>query len=113
MGSWALLCYNRGNREHARFWRPLVNVDPHAWLLTLPLTIALVQLARRPADCVVRRWWGTMIELESEMWFRLRRGMCEYNSAATARTWRCVHAFAIAAFSAASIASFASFIAGA
>ena len=48
-----------------------MQINPYAWLLTLPLTVLLISLYCRPADCLLRRWWGELARMESDIWMQL------------------------------------------
>jgi hypothetical protein len=91
-----------------------LSIDPHAWLLTAPLTLVLLQLALRPHDCVVKRWWRSLMEMEQQMWFHISRRVApwsrEPNPALVVAVWRGSYAFAIAAFAVTTLASFGVFI---
>ena len=103
-----------------------MNIDPHAWLLTAPITLALIQLHFQPRDFVLKRWWRQMRQVEAETWFRLGRGTWyadDAGSAGTAgsgmegasartgtRLGSTLFAFFVLTFGAATVASFAAFI---
>lgn len=80
-------------------------IDPHAWLLTVPLTLALVQVFRSPANGACKRWWRELQTREAWAWDRLgwARPRC------TPASLRAMQALAIAGLGVSSLASFAAF----
>src|SRR4051812_47370325 len=48
----------------------IVRIDPHAWLITLPLTVALIQLYFQPTNHIVKRWWSDLSRWEVQTWGR-------------------------------------------
>ena len=48
-----------------------MDVNPNAWISTIPLTVFLVALYFQPADNVLKRWWSELSRFEADLWFRL------------------------------------------
>ena len=88
-----------------------MHIDPHAWLITAPLSAGLVQLYFQPADFVIKRWWTRLVEWESQTWGRLSLiGWATRCSDASTLYTRAIYSMSLAAFSACTVASFAAFI---
>ena len=85
-----------------------MQIDPHAWMLTVPLTIALAQACVLPADHFLRRMWHETCELESRAWHQLGFSSPRIRGAGIFRR-QIVHA-AIAVLALTSVASFATFV---
>lgn len=84
-----------------------MQIHPYAWLVTVPLTIAMVQLCFQPAGNVIRRWWLSMLELEAEAWFRLRG---EYRQPEISTMFKRLYVATIGVFSLLSVMSFCVFV---
>ncbi|MEX0652856.1 MAG: hypothetical protein WDZ31_01590 [Phycisphaeraceae bacterium] len=46
----------------------LAGVDPHAWMVTLPVVVALVVAAAQPAEGRLKRWWAELLRAEAMAW---------------------------------------------
>ncbi len=91
-----------------------MKIDPYAWLLTVPLTIAMVQIWFLPREHAIKRLWHSMQEAESDVWCRLHGGTWRPDpgrlpGAAWINTAMVYHGV-LAVFAATSLASFASFL---
>lgn len=91
-----------------------MKIDPYAWLLTVPLTIALMQIWFLPAEHVVKRVWRNFQEAEADVWFRLHLGLWRPEPGSISG-WsllnrRAAHHVLVAVFALTSLASFATFI---
>ena len=91
-----------------------MKIDPYAWLLTVPLTIGLVQIWFLPADHALKRVWRSVLEAEADVWFRLHRGLYRPEPGQVGySTWlhrAGAYLLLIGVFAVASLLSFASFI---
>ena len=87
-----------------------MHIDPYAWIITLPLTLALVQLYFQPSDFVLKRWWRQIQEWESQAWTRLLLIEAELEARWRAKAGRVVHALAVGGLAMASLASLAAFV---
>lgn len=84
-----------------------MNINPYAWLLTIPITIGLVQIYFQPADNIFKRIWRDAVRLEQFTWERLGFSMCKGRGR---RVHRALFGAIVSGFAIASIASFGSFI---
>lgn len=91
-----------------------MKIDPYAWLLTVPLTIAMVQVWFLPREHAVKRLWQSVQEAEAEVWFRLYGGAWRPDpSRLPGSAWMntaTVYHMVLAVFGITSLASFASFL---
>jgi hypothetical protein len=90
-----------------------VKINPHAWLLTIPITIGLVQVYLQPADNIFKRLWREFTRLESFVWERL--GLPTSLSVARDNTGqrhlrKAMFGLIVAGFACASLASFGAFV---
>ena len=91
-----------------------MKIDPYAWLLTVPLTIALVQVWFLPAEHAVKRCLRTIQEAEADVWMRLNRGLWRPEPGELCgASWlrgRVLHHAMVAVFALTSMLSFAAFV---
>jgi len=87
-----------------------VHIDPHAWLVTLPVTVALIQLYFQPVDARVKTWWNRLVQWEIHTWGRLSLIGLLNAETDQRRSSRVLYRMAVASFAACSLASFGSFI---
>jgi len=88
----------------------MLQIDPNAWLVTLPITIGLVQLFFQPADHPIRRLLKNVVQMEAEVWSRLTLADLEATASRTFRIGRLVHCFATVCMAVASLASLGAFV---
>ena len=84
-----------------------MRIDPHAWLLTVPLTIGLVQLYLLPAESFAKRCWRFVDQSEALVWHSIG-GKPAFHSNPLAR--KAAFALLLFALAMSSVASFAAFI---
>jgi hypothetical protein len=48
-----------------------VQIDPHAWFGTIPLTILMVAAYFQPADGGLKQLWQDIVQFEADTWLRL------------------------------------------
>ena len=84
-----------------------MNINPHAWLVTIPITIGLVQVYFQPADNVFKRIWHDALRLERFMWDRLGFSLAGPRAR---NAHRAAFGAIVCGFAVASIASFGSFV---
>lgn len=84
-----------------------MNINPHAWLVTIPITIGLVQVYFQPADNVFKRIWQEGLRLERFVWDRLGFSLAGPRGR---NAHRAVFSAIVGGFAVASIASFGSFV---
>jgi len=87
----------------------MIQIDPHAWVVTLPITIALVQLFFQPAHHPLRKMLKNVALFEAEAWSRLTYTDAETAAARSTRVGRLVHRFATVCMATATLASFGTF----
>lgn len=84
-----------------------MHIHPYGWLLTVPLTLALIQLAFAPRENIVKRAWWMLREAEAEAWFRLGRG---YREPEFTPAFKAAYVAVTATIAAVSFVSFFTFI---
>lgn len=85
-----------------------MRIDPHAWLLTFPMTIGLAQLYLLPAESFAKRCWRRVNQAEAIAWQGLggrKQLLCEGSLARKA-----AFALMFMGLLMSSLASFAAFI---
>jgi hypothetical protein len=91
-----------------------VQIDPYAWLLTVPATIALVQIWFLPAEHAIKRLWRAMRDAEAEVWCRLHFGLWRPEPGSVGYTgWMSrptAYQAVVAIFAVTSLLSFAAFV---
>ena len=87
-----------------------MKIDPYAWLLTVPTTIALVQLYFQPADHLLKRLWRDFVRCESLVWERMGWSTPEKMRSGHSLRNTIIFAAAVTGFAIASLASFGAFI---
>ena len=87
-----------------------MHIDPHAWLVTVPLAVALVQAKILPRDHFAKRWLNQIAEREGAGWemVGVRERPFDLSDKPRART--VVFAVAFAALVLSSLASFITFM---
>ena len=88
----------------------MLQIDPNAWLVTLPITIGLVQLFFQPADHPIRKLLKGVVQVEAEVWSRLTMSDVDSAASRTIRVGRFVHCFATVCMAVASLASLGAFV---
>jgi hypothetical protein len=86
----------------------IVHADPHAWVLTIPLTIALIGFFQQPAESPIKRWFGELERREALGWERLGLPAAFHPSNAEFRA--ALTGLLLAGLAIASLASVASFL---
>jgi hypothetical protein len=88
-----------------------VQIDPYAWLLTVPLTVALVGAYRLPGESLAKRCWREIAQAEALAWARLGLGDPLFGSEARSQLVRkAIFRLLLVGLAASSIASFAVFL---
>lgn len=89
-----------------------MHVDPYAWLLTVPLTFALIHMRLLPREHAVRRVWQQMQAAEATVWWRLSSGLMDADLRPPGSFLYTTRVFCIvvAIFALASLLSFAAFV---
>jgi hypothetical protein len=87
-----------------------LKIDPYAWLLTAPATIALIQLYFQPAENIVKRLWRDFSRCEAIVWERLGWMPTVTPSSRERIRNRVVFAAVVMGFATASLASFSAFV---
>ena len=87
-----------------------MKIDPYAWLLTVPATVALIQIYFQPADHLIKRLWREFTHCESLIWERF--GWSAIDRVESARQIRntIMYAAVVTGFAIASLASFGAFV---
>jgi len=89
-----------------------VRIDPHAWLLTAPLTVTLVRLYFLPAESFAKRCWRQVTEAETVGWERLVGRSLRADQFAMRKAVFCIMLLALLLSSAASFAVFIGLLPG-
>ena len=89
-----------------------MHIDPYAWLVTVPLAIALVQAKILPRNHFAKRWLTRIAEQEGTGWemMGVRDRPFDLSDKPTLRT--VVFTLAVAALAISSLASFVAFVLG-
>ena len=89
-----------------------MRIDPHAWLLTAPLTVTLVRLYFLPAESFAKRCWRQVTEAETVGWERLVGRSLRADQFAMRKAVFCIMLLALLLSSAASFAVFIGLLPG-
>lgn len=87
-----------------------MNVDPYAWLITVPLAIALVQAKILPRDHFAKRWLQHIADHEGAAWQMMGVRERPFDLSDKPRIRLAVFAVAFVALALSSLASFVAFL---
>lgn len=93
-------------------WSSGLHIDPHAWLITVPLAIALVQVKILPRDHFTKRWLKQIAEREGAGWEMMGVRDRPFDLSDKPRARLALFGAAVAALVISSLASFAAFVMG-
>ena len=91
-------------------WSTVLHIDPHAWMITVPLAIALVQAKLLPRDHFAKRWLKQIAQQEAVGWEMMGVRDRPFDLNDKPRTRLTVFAVALAALVISSLISFAAFV---
>lgn len=87
-----------------------MHIDPHAWILTVPITIGLVQLYFQPPENVLKRIWTEARRLEAQAWDRLGWSLSPVLLGERKAVRKAFYFMTIAGLAVSSLASFGAFV---
>jgi hypothetical protein len=90
----------------------VVHIDPHAWLVTVPLAIALVQAKILPQQHFAKRWLKQIAEQEGAGWEMMGVKERPFDLSDKPRARTILFAVMVAALAISSLASFVAFLFG-
>ena len=89
-----------------------MHIDPHAWLITVPLAIALLQAKILPQQHFAKRWLKQIAEQEGAGWEMMGVRERPFDLSDKPRARMIVFVVMIAALTISSLASFVAFVVG-